>query len=363
MGDKSQVVSHCCPVSFEALLYLIALELLATCYTSLPGLSATHVPLWRQCKDTKPTTALRACSQYRFSPAAGHHARPSSETASWPDLCMGLSLEEKLAEHVSRKRKRQNHWSEYTPYFSGIGWTDGPPPVALGAELQGTLSRASSSSSTGPDIGFFSKFICKTGTLSNYRRRYYTVFLERISSRWKRQDQLQAELEHRHDDEQRPSLHHIDSQPLKRIPSVLRLRPTKSAPPIAEEKPSVRSRYESRRHSSDPSIGSPLNYPFQLPETQYISDSPSESRSRISSISDSVRACGRSDFIVAHDHFDDTPDAPYTPRKQQNQWKISHWRHKKAAPLCSPATAEPMKSTASRQIIPANDYFGKAHVG
>lgn len=70
-------------------------------------------------------TALRAHSPYRLSPAAGHHARASSETAAWPGLYEGPSSEEILAEIASKQRRSAKRSSEYIPHFAASGWTDG----------------------------------------------------------------------------------------------------------------------------------------------------------------------------------------------------------------------------------------------
>lgn len=189
MSATLQVAPYSGLISFEALLHLIALELLATCYTSSSGLIASCFPLLERHKDTKPTTALRAYSKSLFSPAFGHHAHPSSETGSWPGLCMGPSLKEKLGEHDSRRRRQQNDQEQHILDLSGAGWADGPPPEAMRMELDSKLSKASSSSSVGHEPGFFSQLICQTAVPRSHRRKYITMFLDGMSSEWKRQKQ------------------------------------------------------------------------------------------------------------------------------------------------------------------------------
>lgn len=335
---------------------LVALQLLAACYTLLPSTSATHVPLTQQRKEPGPATALRACSKYRFSPAAGHHARPSSETASWPDLYTGPSIEERLAEHVSHQRRRQKHHYEHTPSFAGSGWTDGPPPVATRTQSRRSLSPASSSSSDA-EPGFFSKLICQAAIPKNYQRKHNTMFFSRLSLRSKRQKQLQAEEESHYQDEEQ-SDQDFSAQPVQRIPSALRLRLTQSAPRMVAKEVPIQKPRMIKRHSSDPSIGSPLEYPFQIPEIHRVSATTSGSWYPDSSAGGSVRACGRGDLITAHDYFDDdSPDTPYTPRKQQRQWTTPRWRHKYTG------ADSLLEAAALGQSMEMNDYFGPVHIG
>ncbi|KAF5848479.1 hypothetical protein GGP41_005852 [Bipolaris sorokiniana] len=65
-----------------------------------------------------------------------------------------------------------------------------------------------------------------------------------------------------------------------RIPPVLHLRPTKTAPSIVvEEDFSVKNSHASRRRSSDPSDGTPLTHCFQIPEIRRISEATDGSQS------------------------------------------------------------------------------------
>jgi hypothetical protein len=94
---------------FSDLVHLIVLHLLASCYTALPTSSADNLPIYEQRTTPALITSLRLHSRYRYSPAAGHHARESSETASWPGLYAKPSIEDQLAEAVSHRRRLQKH--------------------------------------------------------------------------------------------------------------------------------------------------------------------------------------------------------------------------------------------------------------
>ncbi|KAF2268411.1 hypothetical protein CC78DRAFT_367905 [Lojkania enalia] len=88
----------------EGLLYFIALQLLASCYTVIPASNADSLPICRQRRTKELVTSLRLHSRYRFSPASGHSARPPSEASSWPGLYAGPTLEDRLADTVSNQR-------------------------------------------------------------------------------------------------------------------------------------------------------------------------------------------------------------------------------------------------------------------
>ena len=336
------------------------MQLLAASYTHLPPSSANHIPLFQQRKETRFITALRSHSHYRFSPAAGHQARPPSETDSWPDLYAGPSNEEKLAQHVSQKRKSRKQSSDCVPQFAASGWTDGPPAIVVREDSRGSLSRESSSSSSEP--GFFSRLICQAAVPKNYRRKHNTMFLNRarISSKKKRQKQLRFERTH----ENRSERQDISSQPVQRIPSVHRLRHTQSAPRIGfetEEATPVESPQDGKRHGSDPSIGSLLNYSFEIPETHRTSVTPNASWCPGSSGEGMMRACGRGDLIAPQEYFDDIPDTPEFERHQQSQWKIPLWRHRYTGPVSPPSTVSSSQSAVSSLITSAVDYFTEVH--
>jgi hypothetical protein len=134
--------------AFECLIRAIVLQLLASCYTILPASSACS-PLSRQRTRARPTTALRLHSQYRFEPAAGHHARVPSETASWPGLYAGAELEDAFAEVVSTQRL-QRYNRDYVPLFTANGWTDGASSSPATHSARTSRSRRHSSSPSEP---------------------------------------------------------------------------------------------------------------------------------------------------------------------------------------------------------------------
>ncbi|KAG9193835.1 hypothetical protein G6011_03870 [Alternaria panax] len=344
--------------AFESLLHVIALQLLAASYTHLPPSSANHIPLFQQRKETRFVTALHSHSRHRYSPAAGHQARPSSETDSWPDLYTGPSNEEKLAEHVSWRRRLCKQSNDYIPHFSASGWTDGPPAMILREDSRGSLSREISSSSSEP--GFFSRLICQAAVPKNYRRRHNTMFLNRVPPKQKKKKQLRIEDKHKTCSE----CQDVSSQPVQRIPSVHRLRHTQSTPRMefeAKEETPVESSHDGKRHGSDPSIGSPLNYSFQIPEIHRTSVTPSANWCPESSEEGMIRACGRGDLIVPQDYFDNTPETPECARNQHSQWRIPRWRQGCVGAVSSPYTISSSQSATSTPITSAVDYFTEVY--
>jgi hypothetical protein len=284
--------------AFDTLARIIALQLLAACHTFLPASSASPIPLFQQRKGPRPVTALRLHSQYRFSPAAGHQARAPSESASWPGLHIGPSVEDRLAERISHQRRLEKRSSEWVPHFAATEWTDGPPPIRV---QRVSLSRASSSS---PEPGFFSRLICQASIPKNPRRKHNTMFLSRITSRPKRPKQSQSES----------NQNYHSAQPVQRIPSLYRLRNTQSAPRIEDEDVSMTSphNHDGKRYGSDPSIGSPLNYPFRIPEIRHSADTSSPNWIPGNLVAGELRACGRGDLIAAQDYFHEMPETPAT---------------------------------------------------
>jgi len=347
-------------VACETILQLIALQLLAACYTLSPPSSANHIPLFQQRKERRFVTALRSHSHHRYSPAAGHQARPPSETESWPGLYTGPSTEEKLAQYVSQRRKLRQQSSDYTPHFAASGWTDGPPAVTTREDSRSTLSRESSSSSSEP--GFFSKLICQAAVPKNYRRKHDTMFFSRPPSKQKKQKRTQFEDK----PDNRAEGQKVSSQPVQRIPSLHRLRHTQSALCMAveadiEEEIPVESPHDGKRHPSDPSIGSVLTYTFQIPEVRRTSVTPSSTWGPASSEEGMMRACGRGDLIVTRDYFDDVPETPDNARHEQSRWKIPHWRHKYTGSISETATISYTQPIAPPETTPAVDYFAQVY--
>jgi len=332
-------------------------QLLAACYTVLPTTSANHIPLSQQRKEIVVITALHSSSRHRHSPAAGHQARPPSETAPWPGLYTGPSTEGILAEHVSRRRKLRNS-SEQIPQITNSDWTDGPPPLAT-REKRWSRPKTGSNSSSEP--GFFSRLVCQAAMPKNHRRKHNTMFLSRTKSKPNRPKLLHTEYPHA--PERRSSHQEVTSQPVQRIPSAFRLRHTQSAPRIAaEEETSVHSPYSMMRHGSDPSIGSPLDYPFQIPEIRRTSVTPNVSWCQESPVSGEVRVCGRGDLIAVQDHFYNVPETPGPSVRRQSGWRMPYWRQGDSSSL-SPPVSSPSRSVGSSQSQPASGYFESVYAG
>ncbi|KAF2747138.1 hypothetical protein M011DRAFT_526501 [Sporormia fimetaria CBS 119925] len=89
----------------DATIYFIALCLLASCYTVLPASSGWSLPLLRQRQGRTVVSALGLHWRYRYSPAAGHHARECTETAQWQGLYSGPSIEDQVLETVMKQRR------------------------------------------------------------------------------------------------------------------------------------------------------------------------------------------------------------------------------------------------------------------
>lgn len=160
-------------------LHLIALQLLASCYTLMPGSSAECLPIFEQ-TDCTVLSALRLHLRYRSYPAAGHHARNTSETSVWPGLYRGPSLEERFAETRSRPPSPQQSptpdWHQRYPYVdpsSPGGWSDGPASPRHSPDLEENISTASGSSrsSTASLKGLYDKLIRPTAQLRRRRDR------------------------------------------------------------------------------------------------------------------------------------------------------------------------------------------------
>ena len=70
----------------EVFLHLIAIQILASCYTLSrpPGAASLPSSLYLSKRELELITSLRLHTQFRYCPAAGHHARNSSRDSSWP---------------------------------------------------------------------------------------------------------------------------------------------------------------------------------------------------------------------------------------------------------------------------------------
>ena len=245
-------------------------------------------------------TALRAHSLYRLSPAAGHHARPPSETSAWPGLYTGPYPEDTLAETVSQRRRSAKRSSEYIPQFTASGWTDGPNEMTRQRRGLPAGRRFSSSIET----GIFTRLTCQPSTPRNPRRTHNILFSRTIFSKKKKEQGFP---------DKSPScktpIRKVTTQTVQRIPSVMRLRHTQSNPrmqdeashdhPVSELSPKL-----VRSTSSDPSIGSYFRYTYEIPEIRHAWATPNDSHNAESEMS--VRSCGRGDRIRAPKYIDET---------------------------------------------------------
>ncbi|KAH0547743.1 hypothetical protein GP486_008404, partial [Trichoglossum hirsutum] len=110
------------PDKQEALISLVAVQLLAACFTlppePIPGSlpSSFYYTRWKESSSALPTpdchlpdprliSCLGLHARYRHAPASGHHARNPSVVPPWPDLYSGPSREERLADEVCKRRR------------------------------------------------------------------------------------------------------------------------------------------------------------------------------------------------------------------------------------------------------------------
>ncbi|KAH7064262.1 hypothetical protein BKA63DRAFT_169426 [Paraphoma chrysanthemicola] len=359
---------------FELLLEAIAVQLLASCYTSLPPSSAAHQPLIQQRREAEPVTALRLHSHQRFEPAAGHHARAPSEATPWPGLYAGPELEEVLAEKISENRRLKRS-TAYSLRFAASGWTDGSSPSGAGHLHEESHSSADSSSSSEP--GFLSKLICQTSIPKHPRCKRNTLFISRLSTRRRKRKSPgnPPNISSKPTRNLTKPLQSLKSEAVQRIPSALRLRHTQSAPRFTVREATTNEDVNSsRRHSSNPSIGSPLTYQYDLPEIRRISATTAASQNK-RSISHSLRACGRGDMIfkqepVGADHF-----MSYEPpqRKLSSHLVVPPLLDEELSPAavspCSKDTTSSQRPRARRSSSPhpswsclespPSDYFGE----
>ncbi|EAT82984.1 hypothetical protein SNOG_09719 [Parastagonospora nodorum SN15] len=244
----------------------------------------------------------RITNRRRFEPAAGHHARASSETAAWPGLYTGPTVEDNLAE-MATLRRRQRHSSGRVPCFPASGWTDGSSSPGEDHGRETSSSSAESNSSSQP--GFFSRLICQPSIPKNPRRKYNTLFTSLTTRRGKPAGTLRTRSSSSKVHHNRPkALRAFTEHTVQRIPSMLRLRQTQSAPRFeADEASPTIGLHESRRHSSNPSIGSALNYPCEIPQIRRISATPAASQYD-RQMSYAVRFCGRGDLLKEDEYLD-----------------------------------------------------------
>lgn len=343
--------------AFEELLTAIALQMLASCYTTVPASSAHQFPLFQQRKEVQVITALSLHARHRFDPAAGHQARPPSETAALPGLYGGPTLEDELAERLSKRRRVDSRKSDFPHFSIENSWADGPSSAEAQSPPQRTHSRDSSRSSV--DAGFFSRLICQPSMPKNPRRKQNTLFLSRLSlKRWRQKDPQTRDSDPQ-ETQMRP-LQHLTAQAMQRIPSTLRLRHTQSAPRItAKVSDAVTRPVQARRHSSNPSIGSPLAYPFELPDVRQTSVTPDPDRKLQDAMQGAVRGCGRGDLIAAHEDFafPDSRQEYYMQRPALHASTQHDMPTETISPLAGPAVSPYVEVATS----PATDYFSSVY--
>ncbi|KAF2032096.1 hypothetical protein EK21DRAFT_61541 [Setomelanomma holmii] len=347
--------------AFKSLLHAIALQLLASCYTLLPASGAANLPLVQQRRHPERVTALHLQSQYQYEPAAGHHARAPSEVASWPGLFAELKPEDTLAEQVSRKRRLKCS-NGYTPRFAAIGWTDGSSPSGTHHARDESNSTANSTSSSEP--GFLSRLISPASTPKNSRRKNNTMFTSRLSPMKKKQGTSNPGRADPPKAPRNPSkpFQSLTSRAVQRIPSALRLRRTQSAPRIAVEGDApAEDPSKSRRHSSNPSKGSTLTYPFEIPQIRRISATPAASKHR-KSVSHAVRACGRGDMILTRDYGqEDSVDSFVQPLHDQGNLLTVPSQPEQDVSQSPPADYFLPIQSGPRSQDSQRDYFNSVH--
>lgn len=269
------------PGPSHALLELVALQMLASCYTSIPGTSAENRPIYSQYKGPTTVSALRLHSRARFSPAAGHHARECSESYAWPGLYNGPSIEEQLAERVSERRrlkKRQPDGinnSSYGPVLEGSGrpnsqraevvdratkvikWSDGPSEEGEGRRSAQT-SRGSSRAPHRSLLEKWSGWVCYPIVKKPKRTLYRCM--------------PASHLPHKHRETSlsppKPARASPAQKVIARIPAVRWPRRTQSAPRKSSQD-ITDMKITRRGSSSTPAFPSPWS--GQVPEIRYIS--------------------------------------------------------------------------------------------
>lgn len=136
ISSPEPVVSVC-----PALLRLIAIQLLASCYTWDPsfwGSSLSESPTVNK-GEGPPITVLHLHVQQRFCPAFGHNACNSSRTSTLPFSCAGPMLEDILADRVSQqrlKRKMEKESLKVETIQGFLDWSDKKPTVSVPKSFQ-----------------------------------------------------------------------------------------------------------------------------------------------------------------------------------------------------------------------------------
>ncbi|KAI9881196.1 MAG: hypothetical protein M1830_007174 [Pleopsidium flavum] len=113
-GQLASVTALDDPDRIQVLITMVAVQLLATCFTLPPEPERCSLPsafhynrAYKKVESSDPRliSSLKLHTQHRDAPAFGHNARNPSFALVWPDLCSEPSREERLAEEISKRRR------------------------------------------------------------------------------------------------------------------------------------------------------------------------------------------------------------------------------------------------------------------
>jgi hypothetical protein len=261
-------------------------------------------------------------------------------------------------------RRRQRYDSDYVPCFAASGWTDGPSSPQAHRVRRESSSSADSTSSSEP--GFFSILICQPSIRKNPRRRHHTLLTSLAMRREKHLGTLRTRSSSSKSHHNRSKvLQAFAEQTVQCIPSMLRLRQTQSAPRIEadESEPGART-YHPRRHSSNPSIGSPLDYPYEISQIRRTSATPAASQyeRRKSHV---VRLCGRGDLITQDEDLTDSQAEIPLHSKMASMHSTNNSSNILSLPARDPEALSPLaispRNTTTSPLSPRKDYFASVH--
>jgi len=360
------------PEPSDVLLYFVALQLLASCFTLRRASSANNFPLCQQQNTIQFVTALRLHSQYRFSPAAGHHARDSSESSAWPGLYTGRSLEDELAESVSKRRRDEKFRSNPTQssisskimstsprHIGGDGWNDGPASAdkernhrhsrRTSNMISDTGSSSSSSSGSTYEGGLFTKLICQVTSPRKLKWRHHFLFSEPCPDKSTTRSSTYA----LHN--QPSSIFKLPRHAVQGVPAKLRLERAQTAPKDSHCSTPLRPGYAiPRSNNSSSRIGRAHTFPFEIPEIRRISATTAEGWSPNSGHSN--------DMLTAKEYLDETrarsiDESRLGPFHAFLPPVTATSPTSPPSPMCSSSTIVPLTS------IPSFDYLGNVVVG
>ncbi|CAI6335199.1 unnamed protein product [Periconia digitata] len=311
----STATSACLPP--DHVIRLIAVQLLASCYTLLPATSSHSFPLIRQRKTPRVITALRLHTYFRYSPAAGYHARDPSETTPWPGLYRGSFIGEEVFDTTTgyTKQDSANQKTDLKHEYHTGAWNDGSAEERQGRNRS---LPSSPTSRAGKELGLNWRLICQTLALRGPNRKARPskqhpvknhkklFFFNRSGGRTRKPTD---EIHTTNTPPARPKPGPIRMPSVDdayRIPSKHRLRRTHSAPrtPAFDEPLDVSPLY-SQRNSSTPTLGSFMPYHFEVPEIRRISASTTAGSLR------SVIMTRRPDLLHVEGYFPKLPSKSF----------------------------------------------------